>query len=230
MQDGGETRRALALAGERERHARLADRLLGAADALRHRAFRHQERAGDLGGGEAADGAQRERDRRVLAERRVRAHEQQDQRVVVRGRGVAIRGRGEVAPALLEDDGLAPPPRDLAADVVGHPPRRDLDQPRARMLRHALLRPLHRGGEERLLDGVLGAGEVAEAADHRAEHLRRERAQQLLGSGVGRAAGVEVRLDHRSSGGLLITWRTSIGMLSGSPPLPGAAEIFAAMA
>ena len=41
-------------------------------------------------------------------------------------------------------------------------------------------RPLHGRREQRLLDGVLGGGEVAEAPDHRAEHLRRELAQQVL--------------------------------------------------
>ena len=47
------------------------------------------------------------------------------------------------------------------ADVIGHPPRRDLNhQPRGS--RHAGLRPLLRRGEERLLDGVLGRREVAE--------------------------------------------------------------------
>ena len=51
-----------------------------------------------------------------------------------------------------------------------------------------------RGGEQRLLHRVLGVGEVAVAADDRAEGLRRQLAQQALGVsrrcshlGVGRA-------------------------------------------
>ena len=53
-------------------------RLLGAADPLRHRRFGHEERVGDLGGRQAADRAQRERDRRRARERRMTAHEEQD--------------------------------------------------------------------------------------------------------------------------------------------------------
>jgi hypothetical protein len=34
------------------------------------------------------------------------------------------------------------------------------------------------------LNGILGGGEVMETADDRAEHLRREFAQQMLGTGV----------------------------------------------
>ena len=69
--------------------------------------------------------------------------------------------------------------------------------------------------EQRLLDRVLRGGEVAEAPDDRAEHLRRELAQQVL------AGEVERRCRHTSTGGALITWRTSIGMFSGAPPVPG---------
>ena len=97
------------------------------------------------------------------------------------------------------------------------------------MLRHALLGPLHRRGEERLLHGVLGGGEIAEAADQGAEHLRGERPQQRVGPAVERVARVEIGFAHRSSGGRLITWRTSIGMFMGTPPFPGAAETRAAI-
>ncbi len=75
---------------------------------------------------------------------------------------------------------VAAPARELGADVIGHAPRGDLDQPAARIVGHALLRPLQRGGEQRFLHRVLGGGEVAEPPDHRAEHLRRELAQQVL--------------------------------------------------
>ena len=107
--------------------------------------------------------------------------------------------------------------------MIGHAPRGDLDQPAARIVGHALVGPLHRRGEERLLHGVLRGGEVAEAADHRAEHLRRQLAQQVLVGGSVDAIG------HTSTGGALITWRTSIGMFSGAPPLPGAADARAAI-
>ena len=84
-------------------------------------------------------------------------------------------------------------------------------------------RPLQRRREQRLLHRVLGGGEVAEAPDHRAENLRRELAQQVL------AGGVQGRGRHTSTGGALITSRTSIGMFIGTPPLPGAADARAAI-
>jgi hypothetical protein len=43
---------------------------------------------------------------------------------------------------------------------------------------------LHGRRDQCLLNGVLGGGEVTETADDRAEHLRREFAQQMLGTGV----------------------------------------------
>ena len=108
--------------------------------------------------------------------------------------------------------------------MIGHAPRGDLDQPAARVVGHALARPLQRRREQRLLHRVLGGGEVAEAPDDRAEHLRRELAQQVL------ARAVQSSRRHMSTGGALITSRTSIGMFSGTPPLPGAADARAAIA
>ncbi len=68
------------------------------------------------------------------------------------------------------------------------------------------------------------AREVAEAPHDRAEHLRRELAQQVLGAGSG-----DGERHSSSMGGALITCRTSIAMLSGAPPGPGAAEASAAI-
>ena len=98
-----------------------------------------------------------------------------------------------------------------------------MDQPRARVVGHALLRPLDGCRDERLLHRVFRGGEIAEAADHGAEHLRRELAQQML------AGKIDGGCRHRSTGGALITSRTSIGMLSGAPPMPGAADARAAI-
>ena len=80
-------------------------------------------------------------------------------------------------------------------------------------------------GDQRLLHRILRGGEVAEAPHHRAEHLRRELAQQVLGRRIQRT-----RWSQLSTGGALITSRTSIGMFSGAPPGPGAAEARAAIA
>src|SRR5919199_831830 len=55
---------------------------LGPADALRHGRFRDEVGLCDLPRGQAADGAQRERDGRSRGQRRVRAEEVQPERVV----------------------------------------------------------------------------------------------------------------------------------------------------
>ena len=113
---------------------------------------------------------------------------------------------------------LAPAPGLLAAQVVEHPPVRDLDEPAARVVRQPVARPLLGGRDQRLLDGVLRGGEVVVAAQQRAEDLRREVAQQVLDRSVMRPAG-----------GADMTCRTSIGRFSCTPPGPGAAEIAAAI-
>ena len=87
------------------------------------------------------------------------------------------------------------------------------------------LRPLNGGRHQCLLNRVLSGGEVAETADDRAENLRRQLAQQMLSVGVQRRRG-----HSSSSGGPLITCRTSIGMFIGVPPGPGAADALAAIA
>jgi len=73
--------------GHAERDARRLDPLLRPADALRHRGLGHQVRVGDLGRRQAADRPKRQGDRGRSCQRRVTAHEQQDERVVAIGRG-----------------------------------------------------------------------------------------------------------------------------------------------
>jgi hypothetical protein len=80
------------------------------------------------------------------------AHEEDEQRVV------AVR---DLWGLLQRREALARATRLFAPPLVEQPPRGRLDQPPARLLRHALARPVQRGGEQRLLDGVLGRGEVA---------------------------------------------------------------------
>ena len=65
--------------------------------------------------------------------------------------------------------------------LVDQPPGGDGDQPAARVVRHAVGGPLRGRGQQRLLDGVLARVELAVAADQRAEDLRRQLAQQVLG-------------------------------------------------
>src|SRR5215218_918068 len=183
VQHGGEALRALLLGGRAEGDAGRLDPLLRAADALRLRRLGDEERAGDLRRGEAADRAQRERDLRRRREGGVAAEEQQRQRVVLLlGERLLVgRRRDRLVCGHLHGGGVLPPPaRLLAAQLVGQPPRGHGDEPCARVLRHAVVGPLDGGGEQRLLDGVLGGVEPPGAADEDAEDLRREAAQQVL--------------------------------------------------
>src|SRR5581483_8632691 len=120
------------------------------------------------------------------ADGRVAAAEQQDQRVVA---SVLVRVRGPG-----EQFGLRGGDRDLlfalatgllAAHLVQQLPRRDRDQPAERVIRLAVGRPLHGGGEQGLLGRVLAQVELAVSvpAQQRAEDPRRELAQQVLDVG-----------------------------------------------
>src|SRR6266540_650909 len=108
--------------------------------------------------------------------------------------------------------------------MIRHAPGGDLYEPRAGVVRHSFLWPLRGGDEERFLHRVFRSGEIAVTAYDRAEHLRRQLAQQVLARSLGE------RRDHGSTGGPLITSRTSIGMFSGLPPGPGATDALAAIA
>src|SRR5262249_58518362 len=113
-------------------------------------------------------------------------------------------------------------PRHLASHPIDQTPKRDVVEPALRVPRHAFGRPPGRGRDQRLLNRVLCGVEVPMASGDDAEHLRRHLAQQVL--------DVQRWLrGHASTGGPLITCRTSIAMLSGAPPLPGAAEALPAM-
>src|SRR5262249_10332334 len=116
---------------------------------------------------------------------------------------------------------LASLPRHLAAHPIDETSNCDVVEPSAGIPRQSFDRPLRRGRHQRLLNRILGGVEIPMATGHDAEHLRRHFAQQALDV----HGGLRV---HQSTGGALITWRTSIGMLSGMPPLPGAAEAVAA--
>ena len=73
---------------------------------------------------------------------------------------------------------------DVAAQLVREAARGDRHEPAARVVGNAVRGPLDGGGEERLLDRVLGGIERAVAPDQRTEDLRRELAQQALDVGV----------------------------------------------
>ena len=122
---------------------------------------------------------------------------------------------------------LAPAARLLAAHLIGHAPERRPGSARPRGLSgQALARPLQRRRQQRLLDRVLGGGEVPEPAHERAQDLRRQLAQQVLDPRGRRPRPSRVR---STTAGATPTGRTSTGMFSGTPPRPGAAEMQAAI-
>src|SRR4051812_45677316 len=114
------------------------------------------------------------------------AHEQQNERVVGVRDALICWGlrdslgwqqplRNRLLPALA---GL------LTSQQVRQATRCDRDQPAERVIGTTLSGPAGRGGDERLLRRVLGGIEVAVATNQRAEHPRREIAQQVLYLGV----------------------------------------------
>ena len=150
----------------------------GADEPLLHRRLGGQERAGDLGRLQAAQGPQRQRDPRLRRERRMAAGEDQPQPIVRDGAVVDLvllaRGheRLELAHLVLERPG-APDP------VDGLVPRRGRD-PGARVARQPTLRPDLERDQERILDGFLGEVEVAEDADERRDRPSRLLAEQAV--------------------------------------------------
>src|SRR5690625_954279 len=91
------------------------------------------------------------------------------------------------------------------------------------MFGYAFGRPLQGGGDQRLLHCVFARVKVGVPAGDRAEHLRREFTQQVLDA----SGRVHAAIGY-TCGGPAMTWRTSMGMFSGRPPRPGAAEARAA--
>ena len=75
---------------------------------------------------------------------------------------------------------LAAPTGLLAAQQIGQPTGCDGDQPAPRVVRDSVVRPLGCGRQHCLLYGVLGGVEIAVAADHGTENLRRQLTQQAL--------------------------------------------------
>ena len=107
------------------------------------------------------------------------------------GGGTRSLVRRQLATALR----FAPAARELGAHLIGHAPRRDLDQPGARVVgtrrRAATARA---AASSASCTASSRGGEVAVAPDDGAEHLRRELAQQVL---AGRRPGSGSRFDGR---------------------------------
>jgi hypothetical protein len=112
------------------------------------------------------------------------AHEQQDQRVV--GVACSLSGLSLLHGQLPPSDGVLTTSASLlATQQVGQPTSRDHDQPALRVVRQTLARPLRRSREHGLLHRIFGSVEMAVAAYHGAENLRRQLAQQALNGNLG---------------------------------------------
>jgi hypothetical protein len=103
----------------------------------------------------------------------VATHEEQDQCVV----GViwSLRGTSLLLRQLPPCNGVfAASASLLATQHIGETAGGDRDQPALRVVRQTLTRPLRRRREHGLLHGIFGKVEVAVAAHHGAENLRRQ--------------------------------------------------------
>ena len=162
-------------------------------------AFRHQERTGDLGHGQAADHPQRQRDARLHRECRVTAGEDQPKSIVVQGTdglGGPVAVRHLRLPLLVVALGFASDPVDGLAVRSGR-------QPGAGVRGHTVGRPSLGGRREGLRRRLLGDVEVTEPPGQGGDHPR-----PLLVVGLGdrlpdvdqRSPYSSLRRDARSTG------------------------------
>jgi hypothetical protein len=128
---------------------------------LRHGRLAHQERTGDLGGGQPAHHPQGQRDLRLPGERRVAAGEDQPQPLLWVGldRPLQLRQLGAV---------VAFAPQGVQAAAAG-----DGEQPGVRSLGDPFHRPVPQGGHHGVLDQILGGREVAGHPHQRGGQLAR---------------------------------------------------------
>ena len=153
----------------------IADLGFRAHQPLRHGLFRDQKGLGDLRGRQSTDRAQRQSNLSLFRQGRMAAGEDQPQDVVLQRALRRLLLRNPFANpklghllgfdlfALGEKAHMTPQPVDrlMAADI---------DEPGARIGRDAFARPLHDGGCEGILHGVLGELEVAKEADQRGQN------------------------------------------------------------
>jgi hypothetical protein len=163
-----------------EGDARIPDLALRPRESPLHRLFGNEEGAGDLLGAEPAEGAQRQRDLRLEAQRGMAAGEDQLEPLVRERLLVHLlvhldfHGLGHIEQARLLGECA------LAAQAVNGAIARGDRQPRARIGRRAFARPALRGSRERLLRRFFGEIEVAEEADQVGEDAAPLVAEDLL--------------------------------------------------
>ncbi len=145
------------------RDAGIVDLALRPHESLRHRRLGHEERSRDLGGGQAGERAQGERDLRLDRECRVAAGEDQPEPVVGHAAGVVHRwwlvGH--------EDSGLPHLLRTAlrASQPIERAVARGRGQPGAGIRGHAVTRPPFERPRERVLRALLGEVPVARGPD-----------------------------------------------------------------
>ena len=150
-----------------ERDSCRLDLVLGPHEPLRHGGLADQERAGDLGRRQAAQGAQRERDLSFGAQGRMAAREEQFEPLVGKGRLVhgVLRSLTHFEQAGLRSE------RAIAANAIDCPVARSRHEPRARVGGDSVPGPALGRDRERLLRGFLGEIEIAEEADQGSEDI-----------------------------------------------------------
>ena len=158
-QDAGDAGREVLGGGDPVRDPRRLDLALRAGDPLTHSGLLHQEGAGDLGYGQPADHAQRQRDPGLHRQGRVAAGEDQPEPVVVDRaerlrRGVVVQHLSLLL--LVVTTGLAAQP------VDGAPVSGSCD-PGAGIWGYAVAGPALDSDRERLRRHLLGDVQVAEA-------------------------------------------------------------------
>jgi hypothetical protein len=171
------------------RDRRIAHLPLRPHESLGERHLGDEEGAGDLRGGQPAEGPQGKGDLRLHRQSRMTAGEDEAESVVDDGAhldrpsfpGRQLGGDGglvrEQRPLLLEAPGPAEP--------IDRPIARRGRDPGTRVVGHAVARPAFEGDDERLLDRLLGEVEVAEDADKGRDRAARFLAEQAVDDGVG---------------------------------------------
>jgi hypothetical protein len=173
-----------------ERDAGHADLLLRADEPLGDRRLRDEQRAGDLGDGEAADEAQGQRHLRLDRERGMAAREHQPEPLVGDHRDVlAARHVGHGLLQLTRDQRLLLAQHGLAPQPVDRPALRRRHDPAARLGRDAVARPAVERDGVGVLDGLLRAVDVPAQRPGEDGDRAAELGAEGAGDRVGRRAG-----------------------------------------
>ena len=199
------------------RDLRVADLLLRAHEALRHRRFGHEERACDVRRLESAEQPKGERDLRARRERRVTAGEDESEPVVVH---VAHRLGPGSSSASRRQRGLdvAVMARRLTTQAIDRTVAGRRGDPAAGIRRQPVRRPPLARDHERVLDRLFGDVDVTEETDQGGDDSTGFLTEDPFERRLGRRAARPARLD--SVQGSVSSWngRTSTGPMHAADP------------